>query len=232
MQTYKNISKILTLILFCLLILFAGCIYDTPSNTSYSIKNEKWYQDRSLIANAWKLPVALSYKDHFVYQENGAFCGPASIVNVFNSMDSNNGLSQSSLFDNSSVYYMKARFLGLTLDEMWTLIHDNLNESGVSEWSVKKFRDLTISEFREHMRQSNNDTRRYIINFHRQPLFGVNVGHHSPIGGYIESSDMVFILDVLEDYKPFLVPVEKLYIAMNTIDSEAGKKRGLILVKK
>jgi hypothetical protein len=223
--------KILILLLCSLVALLAGCDSDRANESSYSIKKEKWYQARSLIAEAWQLPVALSYSKNFEYQENGAFCGPASIVNLFHSIGVNE-VSQSSLFDNSSVYYLKARFLGLTLDEMWTLINDNLNESGFSEWSVRKFRNLTINEFRDHMRLANNSSRRYIINFHRQPLFGINVGHHSPVGGYIESSDMVFVLDVLEDYKPFLVPVEKLYTAMNTIDSEIDRKRGLILVQR
>jgi hypothetical protein len=182
--------------------------------------------------HAWKLPVALSYKNNFTYQDNDAFCGPASIINIFSSIGGSDSLNQSSLFDNSSIYYLKARILGLTLDEMKTLIDDNLSESGISGWSVKVYRNLSISEFRKHMQLANSSTHRYIINFHRMPLFGVNVGHHSPIGGYIESSDMVFVMDVLESYKPFLVPLKKLYNAMNTIDSEIDKKRGLILLQR
>ena len=29
-------------------------------------------------------------------------------------------------------------------------------------------------------------------------------GHHSPIGGYLEKEDLVFVLDVYDPYKPFL----------------------------
>ena len=66
------------------------------------------------------------------------------------------------------------------------------------------------------------------MNFDRAPLFGEDIGHHSPIGGYLEEHDLVFILDVLDEYKPFLVPAELLYRAMDTTDSESGLKRGLL----
>lgn len=225
-------SKIIALVLcVCLAIPLVGCAPNIQKEYAYSIKNEKWYQDKNLIASAWRLPVAGTYRSNFVYQENGAFCGPASIVNVFSSLGAM-GFSQSSIFDDSSVSYLKARFRGLTLDEVGIIFRDNLNEKGISEWSVKLYRDLTLEEFREHMIQTNSPDRRYVINFNRLPLFGVTVGHHSPIGGYSESDDMVFVLDVLDDYKPFLVPIERLFSAMNTIDNETGKKRGLILLQR
>jgi len=33
-------------------------------------------------------------------------------------------------------------------------------------------------------------------NFNRAQIFGAGVGHHSPIGGYLEAEDLVFVLDV------------------------------------
>lgn len=51
-------------------------------------------------------------------------------------------------------------------------------------------------------------------------------GHHSPIGGYLEAEDLVYVMDVNEDYKPWLVSRETLYAAMNTFDGE--KKRGML----
>lgn len=205
----------------------AACGTDNSNSVVHSIKSEQNYQDEALLAGAWQLPVAKTYKNNFVYQENGAFCGPASVVNALNSIGVH-GLSQSNVIENSSTYYIKARILGLTLDEMRSILKDNLKKTGHSEWLVTEYRDLTIDEFREHMRQANRGDFRYVINFSRLPLFGVDIGHHSPIGGYIENSDSVFLLDVLKDYKPFIVSTEKLYIAMNTIDSETEKKRGLI----
>jgi hypothetical protein len=218
---------LLYLVNFYLALALASCGTEDPESTVHSIKNEKNYQNEAMLASAWQLPVASTYKNNFVYQENSAFCGPASIVNTLNSLGVR-GVSQSKVIENSSTYYIKARILGLTLDEMNKMFKDNLKKSGHSEWSVTEYRDLTINEFRNHMRQANRPDFRYVINFSRLPLFGVDIGHHSPIGGYIENSDSVFLLDVLEDYKPFIVSTEKLFIAMNTIDSETEKKRGLI----
>ncbi|HJW28057.1 MAG TPA: phytochelatin synthase family protein, partial [Saprospiraceae bacterium] len=39
------------------------------------------------------------------------------------------------------------------------------------------------------------------------------------------------VLDVLDKYQPFLVPADRLYEAMNTVDPETGKTRGLIRVR-
>lgn len=215
------------LVNICLALALAGCGSDNPDSAIRSIKHEQNYQDEAQLADAWQLPVASTYKNNFVYQENGAFCGPASVVNTLSSLGIND-LSQSDVIKNSSIFYIKARILGLTLDEMRTIFKDNLQKTGQSAWTVMEYRDLTIDEFRDHMRQANRPDFRYVINFSRLPLFGVNIGHHSPIGGYIEDSDSVFLLDVLEDYKPFIVSTENLFVAMNTIDSETEKKRGLI----
>jgi hypothetical protein len=36
---------------------------------------------------------------------------------------------------------------------------------------------------------------------------------------------------VLDQYQPFLAPADRLYEAMNTVDPETRKKRGLLLVE-
>ena len=54
-------------------------------------------------------------------------------------------------------------------------------------------------------------------------------GHHSPIGAVVE--DRVFVLDVNKSYGPWLVPIEKLFEAMDTVDSSSGKKRGLLRIE-
>jgi hypothetical protein len=50
----------------------------------------------------------------------------------------------------------------------------------------------------------------------------------SPIGGYLEAEDLVFVLDVNEIYKPWLIQRERLFAAMDTLDGD--KKRGLLLI--
>lgn len=70
-----------------------------------------------------------------------------------------------------------------------------------------------------------------MVNFTRGPLFGTGGGHHSPIAGYLVDEDLVLVLDVNEEYGPWLVKSERLYEAMNTLDTGAKKKRGLLLIE-
>jgi len=201
--------------------LLAGCTDQV--DIADNIKDQPTYQDKQLLQQAWALPVAATYQDTFEYQVNWAFCGPATVVNVFKSVGIDT-YTQSTLFDDTNISYWKARILGLTLDELTQIV------SETSSYRVEKLRDLTREEFQEHLLRTNDPRYRYIINFTRLPLFGVAIGHHSPIGGYLVEKDLVLVLDVLDAYEPFLVPSDRLYEAMNTIDSETDEKRGLIRV--
>lgn len=206
--------------LFGLLLIAQGC----QTSSVESIATAWYYQDPALLARAWRQPVAATYRDHFEYQIHGAFCGPATVINLFRSLDFES-YTQDSLFERSDIGYWKARAKGLTLDELAQLIRANAN------LEVTVLRDLTLEEFRVHLRRANDPAYRYLINFNRQPLFGVKVGHHSPLGGYLPDADLVFVLDVLERYQPFLIPAARLHEAIDTVDAESGQKRGLLLVR-
>ena len=56
-------------------------------------------------------------------------------------------------------------------------------------------------------------------------------GVDSPIGGYLEDRDLVFVLDVNSKFGPWLVPTERLYRAVNSPDSKTGTPRGLLLIQ-
>jgi hypothetical protein len=94
---------------------------------------------------------------------------------------------------------------------------------------VTVLRDLTPEAFRDILRQSNDPARRYIVNFSREAIFGAGVGHHSPIGGYLEAQDLVFVLDVNSNFRPWLIERSRLFSAMDTLDGE--KKRGVLLIE-
>jgi hypothetical protein len=59
--------------------------------------------------------------------------------------------------------------------------------------------------------------------------FGAGAGHHSPNAGYLEAEDMVFVLDVNENFGPWLVERSRLFSAMDTFDGD--RKRGLLLIE-
>ena len=113
--------------------------------------------------------------------------------------------------------------LGLTLDQLANVARVN------GPRKVTVLRDLSDDDFHEHLRQSNDLGRRYIINFSRKTIFGTGVGHHSPIGGYLETEDLVFVLDVNRHYRPWLVERLRLFTAINTLDGD--NKRGLLMIE-
>jgi hypothetical protein len=114
---------------------------------------------------------------------------------------------------------------GLTLDELASVMRRKTTHH------ISVLRNLSIAAFRQHIARSNDPNRRYTVNFHRGLLFGQGVGHHSPIGGYLEDRDLVFVLDVNAKFGPWLVSTERLFRAVDSEDSSSHMKRGLLLIE-
>lgn len=193
------------------------------ASDAVSIKAEHAYQDEGLLSKAWALPVAASYKPGLEFQRNGSFCGPTSIANVKHSL----GLpgDQSSVLDGTGIStWMGYLPQGLTLDELADVARQKLGRR------VTVMRGLDLAGFRQQLKLVNEPGRRYIINFSRRPLFGSGGGHHSPIAAYLDDEDLVLVLDVNSDFGPWLVKPERLWAAMNTVDSSSNKLRGLMLI--
>ena len=71
---------------------------------------------------------------------------------------------------------------------------------------------------------------RYIANFDRAPIFGVSIGHFSPIGGYDPERDLVALLDVTSGTdRPWSHPSSS-YAAVQTKDPTMGRFRGLLRI--
>ena len=189
-----------------------------------SIKGTHEYQDPALLEKAWALPVARLYRSDIDYQQNGSFCGPTTIVNVLHSLHLPG--DQATLLDGTGIATVMGMLPeGLTLDELADIARQKLGRK------VAVLRGLDLAGFREQLRHANDSSRRYVINFTRAPLFGSGGGHHSPIAGYLVDEDLVMVLDVNRNYGPWLVKPERLYQAMDTVDTTAGKKRGLLLIE-
>ncbi len=175
-----------------------------------------------LIDRAWRLAVAATFKPDLTWQSNGSLCGPASIANVFRSIGEAE-TNEAAVLEGTGKCWTGFCIMGLTLDELAEVAQTN------TERKVSILRDLTAEEFGEHMKRANEPGRRYVINFTREKIFGDGAGHHSPIGGYLAAEDMVFVLDVNEEYRPWLVERERLFSAMDTFDGD--KKRGMLLIE-
>jgi hypothetical protein len=174
------------------------------------------------IGRAWQLPAAKTFHHHVFAQSNLSVCGPASLANVFRSL-SEAAKTESEVLAGTGRCWTGFCPFGLTLDELADVARAHTNRK------VMVLRDLTPDEFREHLRKSNDATRRYIVNFRRREIFGAGGGHFSPIAGYLEDEDLVFVLDVNENFRPWLIERSRLFAAMNTLDGD--KKRGVLLIE-
>jgi hypothetical protein len=189
-----------------------------------SIKETGDYQNPALLKKAWALPVAASYHADIDFQRNASVCGPTSLVNVLHSLKQP-GNQESMLQGTNFSTVMGYLPQGLTLDQLGDIARQKLQRK------VTVLRDFDLAAFREHLSHVNDPARRYVINFSRGPLFGSGHGHHSPIAGYLSQEDLVLVLDVNQKYGPWLVKSERLYEAMDTVDTTAQKKRGLLLIE-
>jgi Phytochelatin synthase len=188
-----------------------------------SIRNAREYQDPALLGKAWALPVAALYRSNIDFQRNVSLCGPTSIVNVLRSLHQPG--DQASILEGTGISTVMGYLPGgVTLDQLAEIANQKVGRK------VTVLRDLDLAGFREHLRLANDASRPYVVNFTRGPLFGAGGGHHSPIAGYLLDEDLVLVLDVNEKFGPWLVKSERLFEAMNTLDTGAGKKRGLLLI--
>jgi len=199
-----------------------GLFFRGQRSDVVSIATLPAYQDRALLERAWSLPVAKTFPRPLLSQGNPTVCGPASLANVLRSEGVATTIDRAA---EAAGCTWGLCLTGRTLDQL---------AAGAKALGLEAsvLRPSTVEGLREELRHANDPSRRYLVNFHRGPLFGRGGGHHSPIGGYLEDLDLVFVLDVNASYGPWLVPVERLFAAMNTDDDTSGQKRGLLLLKK
>lgn len=189
-----------------------------------SIATTAEYKDAALIERAWAMPVGLAYGHRLDVQTNGSRCGPSTLANMFRSLG-DSATTEDVVLADTGKCWSGLCIPGLTLDELADLARAKTKRH------VTVLRDLNREAFRSHLRQANDPSRRYTVNFQRGLLFGKGTGHHSPIGGYLEDRDLVLVLDVNGKFGPWLVSAERLFAAMDSVDSSSGKKRGMLLVE-
>lgn len=176
-----------------------------------------------LLDRAWRLPVAATFGNHLEWQSNGSVCGPASLANVFRSLGEEKADTEGEILKNAGSCWFHICPVGITLDQAAELARSHTSRR------VTVLRDLTPEAFREILRDTNNLERRYVVNFSREAIFGAGVGHISPVGGYLEDEDLVFVLDVNENYRPWLIERSRLFTALDTFDGRT--KRGLLRIE-
>lgn len=189
-----------------------------------SIEQAGTFRDPRRLESAWQLPVASRYgPEGFEYQANASYCGPATVANVLRSLGVS-ATQQKVVADTEHDTWFGVLPGGLTLDELAALLRLRTGRP------VTIVRGGRLDQFREHMRRSNDPASRYVVNFHRGPLFARGHGHFSPVLGYLEGEDLVLVGDVNREYRPFLVETRRLWEATQTVDGATGRLRGLLVM--
>ena len=166
---------------------------------------------------------ARAYVSDFHFQDTWSTCGPASLRNVLLSLR-RAADSERALFGDDRLAWWKALGTGMTLDELAALARANV------PFEVAVLRPESLAAFRAVLREADLPRTRLIVNFDRAPLFGVSVGHFSPVGGFDPQTGLVTLLDVTEGYGFSLVPDRLLFQATRTEDPMSGRSRGLLRI--
>ena len=71
-----------------------------------------------------------------------------------------------------------------------------------------------------------------IVNVALEPILGVGLGHHPPVGAYDRDADLVLLLDTFrQGWEPYWAPRALLWQAMSTIDQTAAAPRGYLVLR-
>ena len=181
--------------------------------------------------------------NQFVTQINQAYCGVASSVMVLNAL----GLpapesiqykpfhvfTQENFFDRAETKKVVSADLvskrGMTLSQLGDLLNSHGAKVQIyygSDVDLDRFRSLLV----QNLSKRDNFA---IVNYLRKTIGQERGGHISPIAAYNQRTDRFLILDVSRyKYPPVWVRAVDLWYAIKTVDADAGKTRGFVLVTK
>ncbi len=179
----------------------------------------------------------------FLTQANLAYCGVATSVMALNSLAvpappvSGYGRyrfwTQDNLFaaeaSRSVLAPEQVARRGMTLQQLRALLASTGAQATAIHGdavNLASFRRLVVANLA-------NPSDRLLVNYLRSSLGQQGGGHISPLAAYHALSDRVLLLDVARyRYPSVWVPLQALWQAMRTIDSDSGRSRGLVVVSR
>jgi glutathione gamma-glutamylcysteinyltransferase len=172
--------------------------------------------------------------EQFHTQADPAFCGLGSLVVALNALEIDPGRLwkgpwrwfSEDLLD-CCAPLDRIREKGISLDELACLSQCNGAEARVARGSIDELRADVVAASRSPREPV------VVASYTRKVLGQTGDGHFSPVGGYHPGRDLVLLLDVARfKYPPHWVPLAKLHEAMAPPDSETGRPRGWVALKR
>lgn len=178
----------------------------------------------------------------FVTQKNQAYCGVASSIMVLNALGipapeapeygTYHLFTQDNFFNAQTQNVIAAEVVakkGMTLEQLGKLL-----ESYSVKAEVHHGGDVTLEQFRTMVVKNLEEPGNFVlVNYLRKAIGQETGGHISPVAAYNKETDRFLILDVSRyKYPPVWVKAFDLWQAMATVDSDSGKTRGFVLVKR
>jgi hypothetical protein len=184
----------------------------------------------------------LPLSSQFQTQKTPSYCGVASSIMVLNAL----GLpapiaveyapysvfTQDNFFTPQAEQVVTAAVVqrrGMTLAQLAGLLSSHGAVAAPYHAS-----DLNLGRFRQLMIRNLQEPHNFVVvNYLRRSIGQERGGHISPVAAYHQASDRFLILDVSRyKYPPVWVKATELWSAINTIDSDSGKTRGIVLISK
>ncbi len=204
------------------------------------------YLKKAKATDFWRL--ISFYRD----QPTGASCSATSLSMVLNALISQGTLTTETrywkpieLTEKISLHNWNARTFsklgslgkfGVSLAPFAEIISAALKEYAPGHRAeALPAEDLTLAKLRTILSENEKSESDFLIANFEQKVFTAdqNAGHIAPIGAFDSKTDRVLILDPDRDwYEPYWVSTSKLLEALKTQDSESGKLRGLIWIRK
>jgi hypothetical protein len=178
--------------------------------------------------------------EYFETQRNEAYCSVATSVMALNALGIRRPestqypdfpyFSQEDFFRSVDPQVANAARVskeGMTLDQLGAAL-------SAFPVEVRRFHasDLTLSQFRDLIRDTTGHSDRFaLLNFRRVEIGEAGGGHWSPLAAYDAASDSALLLDVARyKYPAVWVPVTQLYAGALAVDNVSGLSRGLVIV--
>lgn len=251
MQSIYSVTKSIGLVLS---IICFGIIFADAVASNHTLNEQSRYvpgvvsitQDHSYF-RTHNAPIYWKISPYYIPQPTDASCSLASATMVMNALRiplmqyANQKLATTnSVVDSTQSSWkndVKQGGDGVTLDEFGSFLSQamkayNIRPTKLEVIHATSVKDI-VTKFHQALLEGEKTGRTFIIvNFDQKIISGTeSVGHFAPVGAYDANTKRVLVMDPdRELFEPYWVSEHRLLKGMETVDSDAHKNRGFVIV--